>query len=224
MTTCFGLDNRVLLPPFFPVQRNSDGIFGLVLQRCMNASRIAFLPSVLLHAPSVERMFATDEMWTDAGSVRMADVLLACVITHEASSAYLTEAERLVRLGQHLRRLGSLPLLDFEAQVRMAQQYRTMAFVTALQSHLQTYAASPGFWAEDVKRMIALMSKAITAADYIVPRDLLHGHETEEARRLSQELVTRFGELLEAWPTIVAAATRLRANGLRLTDPIRGSG
>jgi hypothetical protein len=31
MTTFLGLDNRVLLPPCFSVQRNSDGIFGLVL-------------------------------------------------------------------------------------------------------------------------------------------------------------------------------------------------
>ena len=50
MTTFFGLDNRVLLPPFFPVQRNSDGIFGLMLQKS-TWHGTAFLPSVLLHAP-----------------------------------------------------------------------------------------------------------------------------------------------------------------------------
>ena len=52
MTTFFGFDNRLLLPPFFPVQRNADGIFGLVLQKCVDGSRVAFLPSVLLHAPA----------------------------------------------------------------------------------------------------------------------------------------------------------------------------
>ena len=36
MTTCYGFDNRFMLPPFFPVQRNSDGIFGLgMLHRCV---------------------------------------------------------------------------------------------------------------------------------------------------------------------------------------------
>ena len=33
MTTFLGFDNRSLLPPFFPVQRNSDGVFGLLLQK-----------------------------------------------------------------------------------------------------------------------------------------------------------------------------------------------
>jgi hypothetical protein len=222
MTTFFGFDNRLLLPPFFPVQRNSDGVFGFVLRKCVAASRVAFLPSVLLHAPPVERTFEPDEICIDAGSVRMADILIACVFAHENGGAHLTDAARLVQLGRHLRWLGSLTLLDFEAHVRSLQQYRVMAFMTALQSHLQTYGASPGFCADDVNRMIALMSKTATDSGYIVPRDLRNGCDTEEARRLSQELVARFGELLEAWPTIVSAATRLRMNGCRLTDAIQG--
>jgi hypothetical protein len=105
--------------------------------------------------------------------------------------------------------------------VRRLQQFRIMAFITALESHLRTYAAVPGFWGDDVKRMIALMSKAGSRADYLVARDLRDGRELGEARRLGQELVAKFGELLEAWPTIVAAAGRLRANG-RVTESIEG--
>jgi hypothetical protein len=222
MTTFLGVDNRLLLPPFFPVQRNADGIFGLVLQKCVDGSHVAFLPSVLLHRPVAPRSFAADEIWTDAGSVRMADVVIACVLAHERGSAPLTDATRMVRLGQFLQWLGSLELSDFEACIRSLQQYRTMAFITVLESHLQTYRASPRFWADDVTRMIELLSKATSEEEYIVPRDLRHGRDAEEARRLSQELVADFGELLEAWPTIVAAARRLRANGCRLTDPIQG--
>jgi hypothetical protein len=121
---------------------------------------------------------------------------------------------------QYLQRLGSLKLSDFEAHVRSLEQYRMMAFITVLQSHLHIYGAAPRFWADDVTRMIERLSKATSTEDYIVPRDLRHGHDAEEARRLSQELVAKFGELLEAWPAIVAAARRLRANGCRLTDPI----
>jgi hypothetical protein len=220
MTTFFGFDNRFVLPPFFPVQRNADGIFGLVLQKCVDGSHVAFLPSILLHRPAAPRAFAPDEIWTDTESVRMADVVIACVLGHQAGSATPTDATRLVQLGQYLRRLGSLKLADFEAHVRSLQLYRTMAFITVLQSHLHMYGAAPRFWADDVTRMIERLSKATSTEDYIVPRDLRHGHDAETARRLSQELVARFGELLEAWPAIVAAARRLRANGCRLTDPI----
>ena len=221
MTTFFGFDNRLLLPPFFPVQRNADGIFGLVLQKCVDGSHVGFLPSVLLHRPAAPRAFAPDEIWTDTESVRMADVVIACVLGHQAGSVPLTDAARLSQLGQHLQGLGSLTLSDFEAHVRSLQQYRAMAFITVLQSHLHMYGAAPRFWADDLTRMIELLSKATSTEDYLVPRDLRHGHDAAEARRLSQELVARFGEVLEAWPTIVAAARRLRANGCRLTDPIQ---
>ena len=154
MTGFFGFDNRLLLPPFFPVQPNSDGIFGLVLQKCMEGSHIAFLPSVLLHEPAAERMFESGQIWTDAGSVRMADIVIACVFASGAGGEHLADATRLVQLGKHLRSVGSLKLVDFEAYVRRQQQYRTMAFITALQSHLQTYGALPRIWADDVKRMI----------------------------------------------------------------------
>jgi hypothetical protein len=62
MTTFLGFDNRLLLPPFFPVQRNADGVFGLVLQKCVNGSHVGFLPSVLLHRPVAPRAFAPDEV------------------------------------------------------------------------------------------------------------------------------------------------------------------
>jgi hypothetical protein len=186
----------------------------------LEGSHIAFLPSVLLHEPAAERMFESDQIWTDAGSVRMADVVIACVFASGAGGEHLADATRLVQLGKHLRSVGSLKLVDFEAYVRRQQQYRTMAFITALQSHLQTYGALPRIWADDVKRMIQVLSTATIATDYVVPIDLRHGRDIEEARRFSQELVAKFGELLEAWPTIVAAAGRLRANGCRLTDPI----
>jgi hypothetical protein len=64
--------------------------------------------------------------------------------------------------------------------------------------------------------MIELMSKASLAEDYLVPRDLRLGRDADEASRLGQELVGKFGELLEAWPTLVDAAKRLRVNGCRL--------
>jgi hypothetical protein len=68
--------------------------------------------------------------------------------------------------------------------------------------------------------MIELLSKASTAECYLVPRDLRHGRDAGAARLLRQELVARFGELLEAWPALVAAARRLRASGRRLTEAL----
>jgi hypothetical protein len=220
MTTFLGLDNRLLLPPFFSVQRNSDGIFGLMLQKCVDGSRVAFLPWILLHAPEPPRTFAPNDLWTDAATVRMADVIIAGVLGHEMPAGHVTTETRLAALGEHFRRLGALTLPDFEAHVRKVQQFRNFGFITALHGQLQAYGESPGFWADDVRRMIDVLSKASTAEEHLVPRDLLHGRDAGAARQLSQELVGKFGEVLGAWPGMVAAAKRLRASGCRLTEAL----
>ena len=221
MTTFFGRDNRVLLPPFFPVQRNSDGIFGLMLRKGTSHCT-ALLPSVLRHAPQ-PRTFEPDAMWMDADGLQLADVIINCFFGFDAG-ARLTDEARLIRLGGHLRGLGSLSPTEFDAYVRIQQQFRTIAFITALQSQLQTHAGLPRYWEADVTRMIGRLSAAASAANYTAPRDLWSGDGADAARRIAQELVKRFGELLEAWPAIVAAARALRARGVRMTASVRGDG
>ena len=178
MTTFFGLDNRGLLPPFFPVQRNSDGIFGLMLKKSTGHCT-AFLPSVLLHAPP-PRTFPPDAMWTDADGLQLADVIISCIFGFD-TGASLTDDARLIRLGGHLRWLGSLRPAEFDACLRVQQQLRTIAFITALQGQLQAHAGLPGYWEADVTRMIARVSTAASAASYTAPRDLWSGDGADAA-------------------------------------------
>jgi hypothetical protein len=219
MTTCYGFDNRSLLPPFFPVQRNSDGIFGLVLHRCVAGAYVGFVPYVIAHEPQPARVFPADQMWDEVTSIAVSDIVLACVIAHDVGREPDTST-RLQRLGRHLRELGAMAIDDFEARVRAFQQYRVTAFITLLESRLQTHGASQTFWADDAKRMIELLQAATNGEDYLVPRDLRNILGVEAARRLSRELIGRFGELLEAWPALVAAARVLRANGHGLSTPL----
>jgi hypothetical protein len=220
MTTFLGLDNRLLLPPFFPVQRNSDGIFGMMLRECVEGSHTAFLPWILLHAPEPPRVFVPDDLWADAGAVRMPDIVIAAVLAHESHTRNHATAARFADLGKHLRWLGSLSSPEFEARLRTVQQFRNFAFTTVLESQLQTHGGAPAFWADDVRRMIELMSKASSAGEYLVPRDLRRGRDAGEARRLGQELIRKFGELLEAWPDLAAAAMRLRVDGFPLAEAL----
>lgn len=220
MTTFLGLDNRDLLPPFFPVQRNSDGIFGLTLSKCLDSSHVAFLPWILLHLPDPPRAFAPDEIWADAANVRMADIVIASIMDHQNLTGDATVAARLADLGEHLRWLGSLDYPDFEARLRAQHQIRNFTFLMALHSQLHTYGASPNYWADDVNRMIEMISRASSAADHLVPRDLRQGCDAGAARLLSQELVAKYGEVLVAWPAMVAAAKRVRDNESRLAEAV----
>ena len=224
MTTFFGFDNRLLLPPFFPVQRNSDGIYGVVLQKCVHGGHVAFLPWTLIHSPASSREFMLEDLWRDAESLRMADVVVDCILTEGTTAGEAPAAARMSQLGAHLLQIGSRPLPEFEAHVRSLQQYRAAAFTALLSNRLHTHGASPSFWAADVERLLERMAAAPAADHFVVPRDLRGRHDPATARQLSRELIAKFGRLLDAWPAIVAAATRLRANGHRITRSIRGFG
>ena len=219
MTTFFGFDNRLLLPPFFPVERNSDGIFGLMVHRSVTGSHVAFMPWLLLHAPSEPRAFDGDEAWTEAEGVKIADILIACITSH-AGSADVSAAARFQSLGKYLGDLASLRLDDFEAFVTAAQQLRNLAATTLLETRLREHRASPAFWADDVRRTIDALRGTVTKRDYIVPRELRNADDAKSARRITPQLVAKFGGLLEAWPALVEAARRLRMKGCRVSEPL----
>jgi len=55
MSFALGLDHRELLPPFAPLGRNEDGIFGLLLKRAFRDGYTAFLPWTVAHRPPARR-------------------------------------------------------------------------------------------------------------------------------------------------------------------------
>lgn len=222
MTTFLGLDNRFLLPPFFPVQRNSDGIFGQMLHKYVDGSHTAFLPWTLRHAPQPPRQFKPNDLWTAATTLRMSDLVIDSVLAKETRTEDVTTAARLIDLGKHLEWLGELSVLDFEDCLRGVQQIRNFGIITALHSQLQSYGPSPGFWAEDVSRMIELTSRASSAEDYMTATDLPRSLGADQAGRLAQELVRKYGSLLQAWPALFEAAMRLAGRGCRLSVALNG--
>ena len=51
MALNLGLDHRQLLPPFMPVQRNQDGVFGTLVTTCCAGTYFGFLPWLIVHDP-----------------------------------------------------------------------------------------------------------------------------------------------------------------------------
>jgi hypothetical protein len=211
MTTFFGLDHRQWLPPFFPVQRNADGIFGLMLQGCDPQSHTAFLPWALLHVPEPARTFAPDDLWTDATSIRLCDLVIDAVMAHRWRADAVTPEARVADLGQHLGRLGVMRLRDYEARLRIMHELRRAAFEAVLERTLVIEAATDA-WTDTALRLRQAMQVDVP----LVPRDL----QMDDVRPFSQSLIGRFGAVLEAWPALISAARQLRAEGVRLSRAV----
>lgn len=214
MTALVGLDNRDLLPPFFPVMRNQDSTFGFTLRACFEGF-VGFLPRTLLHSPLGSRRYAAD----DGQRIPGISYVVMAAIGEFDPGALPPGRPRFEALGRYLAALGELPAEDFEEWLRLARWRQVSDGLRALERLLAEHHEAPAFWAEDVRRRIDALEAALTRPDQIVPADLMRGRDEAQVRPLTRRLVAGFGRLLEAWPSLIEAARRLRAEGVRLGEP-----
>ena len=220
MVTFMGLDNRLLLPPFMPVMRGQGLVFGRTLNAAFSNGLFGHVPFALIHSPMEQRSFWNGEALRTASGFDVARLVIECINTYHPDPGSGDEVG-LRALGKHLLELGALPLKDFETAVRAQTRKTSREFISGVEGRLSDCCESPAFWANDVKKYVAIMLEHMDRPDSCVPLDLLNGRSAEDARELARRLVCRFGELLCWWPNIVRIARDLRNEGWELGRSLR---
>jgi hypothetical protein len=220
MATSVGLDNSALLPPFFPVQFNEDGVFGVTLRSCFEQGFIGHLPCAIQHDPSGRRVFRAEDLYQRQSQLFTPDVVIHCLAAHAHGPATREPAQRMHALGQHLRDFGTMEPREFEEFLRIQRWRQLSESISRLEESLSAYPEGPAGWTDDVQRCIDEARECLTRPDEIAPADLVPERHADEARALVQRLLFRFGELLEHWPDIHEAARTLRERGHALAVPL----
>jgi hypothetical protein len=215
MALNLGLDHRELLPPFTPVQRNQDGVFGALLRACVTGGCFGFLPWTLLHRSPVPRHLLPEDLWKSAAQVTSGQILQALVGSFAPGPNPVDARKSLLALGRALEDWGAARPTDFEELARLALWNQTSRKVVQLENQLRAAQGQPAFWAQDVRRLLALWRQALPEREYLAPSDLVRAFGNDAFACL-QRLVRRFGRLLQVWPDMVAAAKDLRAGGRQL--------
>jgi hypothetical protein len=210
-----GLDNRQLLPPFLPVQRNQDGVFGTLLRSCFGGGLFGFLPWLLSHRPPTPRRLAPDHLWQSIAGVTTGQVFQLLAGALAPGPGPKESGQRLRALGQSLAEWGAAPAADFEEMVRLHLWNHLGRQAALLESQLTRYGGWPPYWADDARMLLAALREALPLEHYVVPADLRGAFGLGEARAAFQGLVRQFGQLLQVWPDMVEAAKGLRARGIR---------
>jgi hypothetical protein len=219
MSTFAGFDHRRPLPPFMPVQRGSDIIFGATLWRCCGDRCAGHVPAALLHDPVPARRFAPGEIVRTASGFDTAKMILLCLAEGEADCDGPEAGDSMVATGRRLMEIGGQSAPDFAAFLRERMAGVNERLAAQLEDRLGACGATPAFWASDVRRYVSILRQATRRDDYAVPLDLVDGRGFAEARVLAQHLVVKFGELLCWWPAMVETARQLRDRGERLATP-----
>ncbi|HVS39390.1 MAG TPA: hypothetical protein VMS17_27785 [Gemmataceae bacterium] len=107
-----GLDNRRPLPPFLPVQRNQDGVFGALVRVCRGDGFFGFLPGAVPHIPPAPRPLSPDDLWRDAAALRAGQIVLGLIRSIAAPTGQTA-------VGRALAEWGALPAADFDELLRI---------------------------------------------------------------------------------------------------------
>jgi hypothetical protein len=208
------IDERVPLPPFFPVQRNSDAVFAAML-RCLTPSAlIAHLPSVVEHRPEPPRRFVEGVFFTPEHAFTSDFMLQACY-AFEAPK-WFSEAERAEAFVQYLRSLGRLTSAEFADFFRV-ERLKQLARLSQRLSEQYTQATLPELRI-DIERELTRIQAAVRGPLELSPQDF-PGTGAGSLERI-QGLLVDFAAIVEAWPTLLDAARALHSSGRTFALPL----
>jgi hypothetical protein len=216
MSYVLGLDNRHGLPPFFPVLRSSDTIFGLTLRFSDVDAYVGQIPHAVDHAPPGRRAWGPDAIWRAPLQWTTSDVLTLAIIAMCSPSAGKTHLGRTV-LGRSLIDLASRPMPEFEQVIRQQRVRREEARAGQLRLCLERHGGEPSYWAQDAKRALVASLEAIGMTRLSEPSDLPETVSGQGRRSFAKWLVGAYGRLLTEWDGILEGVRRLREAGVRLT-------
>jgi hypothetical protein len=203
-TTVTGWDARDLLPPFLPVARGQDGVYGYVLRRCYPAGYIGHLPFAVFHAADPSRVYGTLP-----ASATIAQIVAAVLEAWE-DVATADPAQRMKLIGSHLMEFGTAIVEDFESAVLKILRLNAMEVIAACEKSLEQHSSAPEEWAEEIKSWVAALKTNLQRKDAVAPQEFAGSNSPQEALKRMQQLLVQFGHLLQWWPTMICEAQRLR--------------
>lgn len=204
-----GIDNRELLPPFFPVYRNEDGVFACGMALLRPDAQFGHLPFVLQHAPPAGR----SAIPFIPPRARVSEVLMCCLRTAPEPGAGLSSESRMRAVGEHFVGLARTPEPEFLALIGEACKSRARSLVSLLESLLRRFGRQPAWWAREVERNCERMRSYVNSDDEGMPEEIVRGWRAAERPGAMRRLLGSFGSLLLWWPELFGAARALRQAG-----------
>jgi hypothetical protein len=215
MTACAGFDGRGYLPPFFPIQRNSDGLFARALRTVDPGALFGHLPLVIAHEPE-PRTASFERTLSTFGNTRLDELYFAVIEATSLSGWPGSPEERSLRLGMSFIEHGRLAPTDFYDFARRARSQKLIAGIARLESILEEHDREPEIWAADLERAVEEMYRGLERPQLPLPIDLLG----ENRLGVAQHWLESYGRILVSWPAIRSAARTLyaREEGLFRSD------
>jgi hypothetical protein len=209
MATCIGLVNTSVLPPFLPINRNEDGVFGVMLSAADEAAVFGHLPVGVLHDSSrpSER---TEGVVLSATQSRLAELVLH-VLRKRDVRGQTTADGWLQDTGQAFMEFGRLDSRDLAAFVTGVILEQRTSEIAAIDRDASDPGCPP-HWRAIIDKYREKLSRALTTPEFFLPAEFHGTGDVDAGYHALQTFVQSFGELVSSWPALWTAARRVNTN------------
>ena len=201
MAACMGLSNRRLVPPFLPVGRNEDGLFGAMLSAIDSTTVSCHVPYAVLHDSARPPRYARSR-FPSAKETRAADLLIALVHLWLRSADGSQPHLRLVRLGAWLRDLAGLETRAFVEVLTVAVLTTRERELARIETMVEPGSEWPAYWQQALQAYRRELLKNLQLADFAQPIEFRHATTRARGWKDFQQFVRSSAELLIAWPAV----------------------
>jgi acyl carrier protein len=209
MSTAFGADGRVLLPPFFPVGRGSDALFGQLLKHIIPSAVFGHLPWAILHQPLESRRFWLGEVLRSAKSTDLRG-MMCDLLSAVPKKEFQTQKEATQHVGESLIEIAAQSLLNFRSQLVQQRRASLAQEVAALELRMEVSDPMPSAIYQDMRMYIQTLKEGSDLHTAGIPAELLYGRDLEDALSIARDLTALFGRLLCLWPDMIASKSRVQ--------------
>jgi hypothetical protein len=198
MATCMGLANSAPVPPFMPVGRNEDGVFGAMLSACDPSVAFGHVPFGIIH-DSDRTSERTGTAMLSATESRVSELILSLVTRTSLPEASTTPAAAMRRTGQAISALGEMDgraLMDLATTV--TREIREREFAHAMRAAED--ARCPDYWRRELREYRRVFLESSTTPAFFLPIEF-HGLGSVEAGyRALGGFFRDLGRLVDSWP------------------------
>lgn len=202
-----GADLREMLPPFAPLYRSQDAIFGYLLHYCFDDYFSSFLPPMIEHRRNENRKPKTDPIYnfTTIGKV----VITVISFLNDSSSEFADNS--ISSIGHRLVNFSKIKTPDAKEIILNETAIRLKGFITYAENLLKETKNAPEYWKVEMLQMIdntTEISKNTSIAPFFWDVTDWQGQEESSWIKFMSWL-EKLGILLINWPAVFEEALRL---------------
>jgi hypothetical protein len=207
MSQITGFDNRHMLPPYLPIERGEDKLFGYFLDFIFPMAVTLDFPWAIPHLPIPEREWHNKDLdFTPSHSFPM--FFFELVLEYKSSCRSGSPTDRLSSLSAWFNDLAATPGDSLASMYRDSRLRGDSARLHQLNTLLETAEQAPVDWQNYLRNGIRQLSTDLdmVSRDDFPIKGLPKNLETDELILFWKETWAGFAAALNAWPQIREAA------------------